>query len=84
MNTQEKLETISKLRRKASLRGEPVLREASFALLTETVKSKQPKRILEVGTNEGLSVAAMLEAVNTILFFSTDRRDIILNICPIC
>ena len=60
MNTQEKLETISKLRRKASLRGEPVLREASFALLTETVKSKQPKRILEVGTNEGLSVAAML------------------------
>ena len=60
MNVQEKLEKISELRRDASLRGEPVLREASFALLMETIKNKLPNRILEIGTNEGLSGVAML------------------------
>lgn len=42
------------------LDGEPVLREKSFELLLETVKKKQPKRILEIGVNRGLSGIAML------------------------
>ncbi len=55
-----RLKKIAELRKNASLRGEPVLREASFALLLKIVKEKRPNRILEVGTNEGLSGAAML------------------------
>ena len=56
----EKLNKIIKLRKDAALRGEPVLREASFALLLETIEKSNPKRILEIGTNEGLSSSAML------------------------
>ena len=56
----EKLNKIIKLRKDAALRGEPVLREASFALLLETIEKYNPKRILEIGTNEGLSSSAML------------------------
>ena len=56
----EKLNEIIKLRKDAALRGEPVLREASFALLLETIEKYNPKRILEIGTNEGLSSSAML------------------------
>lgn len=40
--------------------GEPVLREKSFKLLLETVKKHQPKSILEIGVNRGLSGIAML------------------------
>lgn len=56
----EKLNEIIKIRKDAALRGEPVLREASFALLLETIEKYNPKRILEIGTNEGLSSSAML------------------------
>lgn len=56
----EKLNKIIKLRKDAALRGEPVLREASFALLLETIEKYNPKKILEIGTNEGLSSSAML------------------------
>lgn len=56
----EKLNEIIKLRKDAALRGEPVLREASFALLLETIEKYNPKKILEIGTNEGLSSSAML------------------------
>lgn len=56
----EKLNEIIKLKKDAALRGEPVLREASFALLLETIEKYNPKRILEIGTNEGLSSSAML------------------------
>lgn len=56
----EKLNEIIKLRKDAALRGEPVLREASFALLLEAIEKYNPKRILEIGTNEGLSSSAML------------------------
>ncbi len=60
MEEKARLEKISELRKNASLRGEPVLREASFAFLLNIVKEKRPNRILEIGTNEGLSSAAML------------------------
>ena len=56
----ERLNEIIKLRKDAALRGEPVLREASFALLLETIEKYNPKRILEIGANEGLSSSAML------------------------
>ena len=48
------------LREDAKSRGEPILRDKSFELLIETVKVKQPKTILEIGVNEGLSSVAML------------------------
>lgn len=48
------------LREQAKLRGEPILRDKSFELLKETVTKKQPKRILEIGVNLGLSGIAML------------------------
>ncbi|MBQ8196432.1 MAG: class I SAM-dependent methyltransferase [Clostridia bacterium] len=48
------------LREQAKLRGEPILRDKSFELLKETVIKKQPKRILEIGVNLGLSGIAML------------------------
>ena len=50
------------LRENAKNRGEPVLRDKSFDLLIKTVGEKQPKTILEIGTNEGLSGIAMLLA----------------------
>ena len=55
-----KINEIVKMRKDAALRGEPVLREASFALLLKTISERKPKKILEIGTNEGLSSSAML------------------------
>lgn len=54
------LERIKSLRQEAKARGNPVLRDKSFELLLSTVKEKQPKRILEIGVNVGLSGIAML------------------------
>ena len=54
------LEEIYTLREQAKKEGNPVLRDKSFELLLETIKEKQPKRILEIGTNVGLSSVAML------------------------
>lgn len=51
---------LAALRAAAMERGEPVLRKKSFELLISLVKAKKPARILEIGTNEGLSAAAML------------------------
>ena len=51
---------LRELRKRAAESGEPVLRERSFDLLIKTVKERQPKKILEIGTNAGLSGIAML------------------------
>lgn len=48
------------LREQAKKDGEPILRDKSFELLIEKVKEKQPKKILEIGVNRGLSGIAML------------------------
>ena len=56
------MERLKRLREDARSRGEPVLRDRSFDLLVKTVEEKQPKTILEIGTNEGLSGIAMLLA----------------------
>jgi caffeoyl-CoA O-methyltransferase len=53
---------IKILRQQAKERGEPVLRDKSFELLLDKCKEKAPKRILEIGTNVGLSGIAMLLA----------------------
>lgn len=50
------------LRENAKSRGEPILRDKSFELLIKTVESKNPRTILEIGVNEGLSGLAMLQA----------------------
>lgn len=50
------------LRENAKSRGEPILRDQSFELLIKTVESKNPRTILEIGVNEGLSGVAMLQA----------------------
>ena len=50
------------LRENAKSRGEPILRDKSFELLIKTVESKNPRTILEIGVNEGLSGVAMLQA----------------------
>lgn len=60
MGVSESLLRIKELRKSAALRGEPVLREKSFDLLLETVKKHRPKRVLEIGVNEGLTSAAIL------------------------
>ena len=54
------LEKIYELRQNAKQRGEPILRDKSFQLLLELVKKEQPKKILEIGTNVGLSGISML------------------------
>lgn len=51
---------LQKLREQAKLLGEPILRDKSFELLIKTVQEKQPKSILEIGVNLGLSSIAML------------------------
>ncbi len=56
------LERIYELRKIAKEQGEPILRDKSFELLLETVKKHQPKKILEIGVNLGLSGIAMLLA----------------------
>lgn len=40
--------------------GEPILREKSFEKLLEVTKNLQPKNILEIGVNRGLSGIAMM------------------------
>ncbi len=47
-------------RKNARERGNPVLREKSFDFLIEQVEKIKPKRLLEIGTNEGLSGIGML------------------------
>ena len=54
------LQELLKLREDAKKLGEPILRDKSFELLMKTVKEKQPKSILEIGVNLGLSSIAML------------------------
>ena len=54
------LEKIKLLREKAKENGNPVLRDKSFDLLMETIKKHQPKKILEVGVNVGLTGISML------------------------
>lgn len=54
------LKKLYELREKAKSDGEPVLRDKSFELLIKTVKEKAPSKILEIGTNVGLSSVAML------------------------
>ncbi len=48
------------MRKIASADGEPILREKSFEILLDIIEKKQPKRILEIGVNRGLSGIAML------------------------
>lgn len=59
------IERLKTLRKKAKDSGEPILREKSFELLLETVEKYQPKKILEIGTNVGLSGIAMLLVCKT-------------------
>ncbi len=53
-------ERIYHLRKKALLDGNPILRDKSFEILLDTVKKLNPKNILEVGTNVGVSSLSML------------------------
>ena len=53
-------ERLLKLRDRAAKDGEPILREKSFEILLETIKRKNPKSILEIGVNVGLTGVAML------------------------
>ncbi len=54
------IQKLYELRKKAKQNGEPVLRDKSFELLIKTIKEKAPLKILEIGTNVGLSSVAML------------------------
>ena len=54
------MQRVIQMRERAKEKGEPVLRDKSFELLLETVKTKKPFRILEIGVNVGLSGIAML------------------------
>lgn len=54
------LSEIAEVRKDAFGRGEPILREKSYELLLDTIKKKRPERILEIGTNEGLSAVSMM------------------------
>ena len=56
----QKFIELNALRNEAALRGEPVLREQSFNELMRVISVKRPQKILEVGSNEGLTSAAML------------------------
>ena len=53
-------ERLLKLRDRAAKDGEPILREKSFEILLETIKRKNPKSILEIGVNVGLTGVDML------------------------
>lgn len=59
------IDKIYALREKAKKNGEPILRDESFKLLIKTVKEKQPMKILEIGTNVGISSVAMLTTCKT-------------------
>ena len=52
---------ILDFRKVAKDNGNPILRDKSFELLLKTVEKHQPKRILEVGVNVGLTGIAMLQ-----------------------
>ena len=54
------MDRIYKLREIAKLNNEPILRDKSFELLLETIKAKNPVKVLEIGVNLGLSGIAML------------------------
>lgn len=54
------MQRIIQMREQAKASGEPILRERSFQLLLDLIKEKQPKKILEIGVNVGLSGIAML------------------------
>lgn len=54
------MDRIYDMRKIAKANGEPILRDKSFELLLETVRKKQPSKILEIGVNLGLSGIAML------------------------
>ncbi len=54
------LQDIYAEREKAKDEHNPVIRDESFELLINTVKKYKPKRILEIGSNVGLSSIAML------------------------
>lgn len=54
------LEKVIQLREKAKLQKEPILRDKSFEILLQKISQNQPKHILEIGVNLGLSGIAML------------------------
>ncbi|MBE7081732.1 MAG: O-methyltransferase [Clostridiales bacterium] len=54
------MQRVYNLRKLASADGEPILREKSFEILLDLIEKKQPKSILEIGVNRGLSGIAML------------------------
>lgn len=54
------IDEIKKLRKKAMENGNPVLREKSYEILLDVVKNRQPKKILEIGVNVGLTGVSML------------------------
>ena len=60
MENKNFLQEIALLRKQAMALGEPVLREQSYQLLLKTIVQVQPKKILEIGTNLGLSGISML------------------------
>ena len=53
-------ERILEMRRKARENDVPIIRDKSFSLLLSLVRSKAPKKILEIGTAYGCSSLAML------------------------
>ncbi len=56
----EKFNKLLHLRKLATLNGEPILREKSYKLLLDLIIQNQPKKILEIGTNVGISGISML------------------------
>ena len=54
------MQRIIQMREQAKKNKEPILRDRSFQLLLDIIKQKQPKKILEIGVNVGLSGIAML------------------------
>ena len=55
-------EDISRMRREYKAAGIPTILDESLNLLLLTLKIKQPKRILEIGTATGMSGICMLDA----------------------
>ena len=76
------MKRIYVLREQAKGDGEPILREKSFELLIEKVKEKQPKKILEIGVNRGLSgIAMLLNSKNaTLSGIEIDEQDEPINV----
>lgn len=59
MNLEQKSK-IYKMREQAKKQGNPILRDTSFELLSLISEVKKPLRILEIGTNVGLTAITML------------------------